>query len=194
MAGEAGGADLRVAFHRSKVTSDVELLAFRELDDALGLTELDGQILTDTRTGRNGRHTMVAQFWQSVFWRLAGYEDVNDTDQFGRDPAMRCKITSVPAHGACRDGKRLFSLGRRCIATSRNRGCVQAFAYGGRLCRPSDKCRSSQTASGKPGTVQPSDSSDWKSLLTHRHFCLPNRVYQRTCHDCELYWTTKEDR
>ena len=96
-AGEAGGADLRVAFdrrlklefHGSKVTSDAGLLAFRELDDALGLTELAGQVLADTRTGRNGRHTMVAQFRQSVFGRLAGYEDVNDADRLGRDPAMR---------------------------------------------------------------------------------------------------------
>jgi hypothetical protein len=96
-AGEAGGADLRVAFdrrlklefHGSKVTSDAGLLALRELDDALGLTELAGQVLADTRTGRNGRHTMVAQFRQSVFGRLAGYEDVNDADRLGRDPAMR---------------------------------------------------------------------------------------------------------
>jgi hypothetical protein len=32
---------------------------------------------------------MVAQFRQSVFGRLAGYEDVNDADRLGRDPAMR---------------------------------------------------------------------------------------------------------
>jgi hypothetical protein len=33
--------------------------------------------------------TGAAQFRQSVFGRLAGYEDVNDADRLGRDPAMR---------------------------------------------------------------------------------------------------------
>jgi Transposase DDE domain group 1 len=96
-AGEAHGAALRVAFdprlklefHGSRVTSDAGLLAFRELDDALGLTERAGEVLTDTRTGQNSRHTMTAQIRQSVFGRLAGYEDVNDADRLGRDPAMR---------------------------------------------------------------------------------------------------------
>ena len=96
-AGEADGAALRVAFdhrlklefHGSKVTSDAGLLPFRDLDDALGLTDLAGEVLADTRTGQNSRHTLMAQLRQSVFGRLAGYEDVNDADRLGRDPAMR---------------------------------------------------------------------------------------------------------
>lgn len=43
----------------------------------------------DLRTGRNNRRTLTAQFRQSVFGRLAGYEDVNDADRLGHDPAMR---------------------------------------------------------------------------------------------------------
>jgi DDE family transposase len=46
-------------------------------------------MLTDTRTGMNGRHTLVGQFRQSVFGRLAGYEDVNDADRLAYDPVMR---------------------------------------------------------------------------------------------------------
>lgn len=97
VAGETGSADLRVAFdrrlklefHGSRVTTDAGLLAFRELDDALGLTEMAGHVLADSRTGKNNRHTLTAQFRQSVFGRLAGYEDVNDADRLGHDPAMR---------------------------------------------------------------------------------------------------------
>jgi hypothetical protein len=95
--GEADGTGLRVAFdrrlklefHGATVTSDAGLLAFRELDDGLGLTAMAAQVLADPRTGRNGRHSLIAQLRQSVFGRLAGYEDVNDADRLGRDPAMR---------------------------------------------------------------------------------------------------------
>src|SRR4029453_11006290 len=95
--GEAQDVDLRLAFdcrlklefHGTKVTSDGGLLACRELDDALGLSETAGEVLTDTRTGANGRHTLVGQFRQSVFGRLAGYEDLNDAARLAHDPAMR---------------------------------------------------------------------------------------------------------
>src|ERR687885_315078 len=95
--GEASGVDLRVAFdrrvklefHGSKVTSDAGLLAFRELDDALGLSQIAAECLAGIRTGQNSRHTLIAQLRQSVFGRLAGYEDVNDAERLARDPAMR---------------------------------------------------------------------------------------------------------
>jgi hypothetical protein len=82
-------ARLKLEFNGSRVTSDAGLLAFRELDDALALSEMAGGILSDPRTGRNGRHSLIAQFRQSLFGRLAGYEDVNDADRLSRDPAMR---------------------------------------------------------------------------------------------------------
>jgi Transposase DDE domain group 1 len=80
---------LKLDFHGSSVTSDAGLLAYRELDDALGLTGMVGDQLVDPRTGKNGQHAMTGLFCQSVFGRLGGYEDVNDADRLGRDPAMR---------------------------------------------------------------------------------------------------------
>ena len=80
---------LKLEFHGSRVTSDAGLLAYRELDHALGLTDVAGDLFQDSRTGKNGRHGMVGQFRQSVFGRLGGYEDVNDADRLGCDPAMR---------------------------------------------------------------------------------------------------------
>ena len=87
---------LKLEFHGSRVTSDAGLLAYRELDDALGLTALASNVLADNRTGKNGWHGVVGLLRQSVYGRLAGYEDVNDADRLGRDPAMRNAPPTVP--------------------------------------------------------------------------------------------------
>ena len=92
--GEADRGALRLDFNRrlmlefrgSAITSDAGLLAYRELDDTLGLTDAGADTLADARTGKNGRHRLAGLLRQSVFGRLAGYEDVNDADRLSRDP------------------------------------------------------------------------------------------------------------
>ena len=80
---------LMLQFRGSTITSDAGLLAYRELDDALHLTDTAADKLADARTGKNGRHRLAGLLRQSVFGRLAGYEDVNDAERLCRDPAMR---------------------------------------------------------------------------------------------------------
>ena len=95
--GDAKKDDLRVSFDSrlklkfcgSKVTSDAGLLAYREQDEVLSLTEMVAEVLSDSRPGTNKQHGLVPMLRQSIYSRLAGYEDVNDAERLAVDPAMR---------------------------------------------------------------------------------------------------------
>ena len=80
---------VRLEFHGSKISSNGGLLLFRELDEVLGLHDIAGGLLRDTRTGHYRLHSLVGLLRQSVFGRLAGYDDVNDADRLSLDPVMR---------------------------------------------------------------------------------------------------------
>jgi hypothetical protein len=82
-------SQLRVEFHGATVTSDAGLLLPRELDERLGLGALIEQHLTDPRTGRNSQFPLPDLFRQSLYSRLAGYEDTNDAERLAKDPAFR---------------------------------------------------------------------------------------------------------
>jgi Transposase DDE domain group 1 len=86
---------LKLEFHGSSVTSDAGLLPYRELDAVLGLMAIAGQHVVDRRTGRNGRHDLVGMLRQSVFGRLAGYEDVKDATGWDVRP-MRSRFAGPP--------------------------------------------------------------------------------------------------
>jgi hypothetical protein len=70
-------ASLKVDFQGSRVTSDCGLVFVRELDERLGLSELIEQHLTDSR-GKNEQLPVADLLRESVYSRLAGYEDVEE--------------------------------------------------------------------------------------------------------------------
>ena len=83
---------LRLEFHGARITSDAGLLACRELEGVLGLMEMAPTYLQETRGSRNVQHELVPLMRQSVYSRLAGYEDTNDALRLARDPAMQAVV------------------------------------------------------------------------------------------------------
>jgi hypothetical protein len=82
-------ASLKIDFQGSRVTSDGGLLLVRELDERLGFGELIAQHLTDSRRGKNTQLPLADLLRQSVYSRIAGYEDVNDAERLSHDPTFR---------------------------------------------------------------------------------------------------------
>ena len=78
-AGESKITDLKLLFDRSlrlefrgaKITTDAGLLAVRELDEMMGLTEMAADLIVERRTGKNVQHQIPGLLRQSVYagWR-----------------------------------------------------------------------------------------------------------------------------
>ena len=81
---------VRLEFHGPKISSDSGLLLFRELGEVLGLPDIAGRFMRDTRTGHNRLQSLIGLLRQSVFGRLAGYL----TDQGLNTCINKCPIIS----------------------------------------------------------------------------------------------------
>jgi len=86
-------------FVGAQVTSDAGLLASRELDEQLGLMELASEKLWDPRSGANIQHSLKGLLGQSVYARIAGYEDTNDADHLQSDPTIRAVVGRLDEPG-----------------------------------------------------------------------------------------------
>ena len=115
---------IKLEFHGARITSDGGLLAYRELDDVLGLTEIAITELLDGRRGKNARHTLGGLFRQSVFGRLAGYEDVNDAERLARDPAMRAIVSREGLDRAAASSSQMGRFETEWLATDANLGTL----------------------------------------------------------------------
>jgi hypothetical protein len=85
------------------VTSEGGLILVRELDERLGLERLIEEHLSDSRQGLNKQFTLAHPGRQSVYRRLAGYEDLNAAERLAADPTFRWALSSRT--GACPAGR-----------------------------------------------------------------------------------------
>jgi hypothetical protein len=120
---------LRLEFRGAKVTTDAGLLAVRELDEALRLTETAGVMIKDGRTGRNIRHELTGLLRQLVYARLAGYEDVNDHERLFRDPAMRAVIGKKALESSAASSQTISRFETETLCRDENLKALQAINH-----------------------------------------------------------------
>ena len=118
---------LMLQFRGSAITSDAGLLPYRELDDAVGLTDTGAETLADARTGKNGRHRFAGLLRQSVFGRLTGFEEVNDAERLSRDPAMRWVVGDRAITGSAASTSQMGGFETQWL--SRPECCVQRMEF-----------------------------------------------------------------
>ena len=115
---------VRLEFQGAKLSSDGGLLVMRELDDALGLSDLASAALRDTRRGKNTVHRLDGLFRQSVFGRLAGYEDVNDADRLALDPVMRQVVGGRAVNAQAASASQMGRFETETLALADNRAAL----------------------------------------------------------------------
>ena len=78
----------KLEFHGTMISSDAGLLVYRALDETFALTAGLKDMNEETLTGKNIQYSLTALLRQSVYGRLAGYEDTNDTDRLRVGPSF----------------------------------------------------------------------------------------------------------
>jgi hypothetical protein len=111
---------IKLEFHGSTVTRDAGLLASRELDDALGLSNTAASGLDDTRTGQNTQHSLLALLRQSLCSRLAGSEDVNDAERLALDPALRTVVGGRAKDNSAASAREMARFETETLSTKEN--------------------------------------------------------------------------
>jgi hypothetical protein len=115
---------IRLEFRDAQLSSDGGLLVMRELDGALGLSDLALGVLRDSRRGKNTVHQLDGLFRQSVYGRLAGYEDVSDADRLALDPVMRQIVGGRAVDARAASASQMGRFETETLASPENRAAL----------------------------------------------------------------------
>ena len=84
-------------FDGGEVTSDAGVMLLRDADRKMGLTELMAGLATDRRQPKKVRHEIKEMIREQVYAIGLGYEDANDLDLLGSDPALKSACGKLPS-------------------------------------------------------------------------------------------------
>jgi hypothetical protein len=93
------GREVAVRCDGGDITSDAGLLLVGLADSKLALTEAISECLSDKRQRGKVRHSICEIVRERVYAIAAGYEDANDLDLLGADPALKAACGSLPSSG-----------------------------------------------------------------------------------------------
>lgn len=83
------GRQVKVDFGGGDVSSDGGLIAIREVDRQMKLTERVARLLRDPRMSGKVEHKVVRMLRQRVYGICAGWEDLNDAEELRHDPLLQ---------------------------------------------------------------------------------------------------------
>src|SRR5258708_40357124 len=116
-------------------------------------------VLAGARTGKNGRHALAGLFRQSVFGRLAGYEDVNDAERLRHDLAMRWIVGGKAAQGCAASPSQMGRFETQWLAAPENLSAI-ADLSGQCPCARSPPAERHRTRSGFEREPDPCPAGD----------------------------------
>jgi Transposase DDE domain group 1 len=100
----------------SRGTSYSGLLLVREWDERLGLSALIAANILDGRRDKNTLLPLPDLLRQSIYSRLAGYEDLNDAERLSHDPTFRFMGSRVAGYRGIFGGAGADRLPIRCTS------------------------------------------------------------------------------
>jgi hypothetical protein len=91
------GKKVTADFTGGDVTSDVGVLALREIADKIGIIEKLAQAIHDERHQSYVKHELIELLTQRIFQILCGYEDANDANDLRIDPGFKASCNRLPS-------------------------------------------------------------------------------------------------
>ena len=94
-----GGREVHALCDGGDITSDAGVLLVGLADKKLGLTEAMADCVTDRRDQSKVVHSFLDMTRERIFSISHGYEDANDLDRLGSDPALKAACERLPSSG-----------------------------------------------------------------------------------------------
>jgi hypothetical protein len=91
------GKKVTADFTGGDVTSDVGVLAMREISNNIGIIEQLARAIHDERHQSYVKHEIIELLTQRIFQIICGYEDANDADDLRIDPGFKASCGRLPS-------------------------------------------------------------------------------------------------